>query len=111
MPNGDDPDDQYPLYPRGMLIRHGLDRAVDLASVMGGWTEEELRAAFWPAYAAIRQSDIELERCWGIDGGEVVSLLNGHPIYVSEDRWAFQVLAGSTLIEPIAAAMRRQRTG
>jgi len=45
----DDPEDHYPLYPLGMLRRHGLVGAQDLAERLPSWSETELREAFWPA--------------------------------------------------------------
>lgn len=105
----DDPADHYPMYPLGMLRRHGLADAQDLAERLPSWSESELRAAFWPAYRSIRETEAELERCGGIDGGERVLQLNGQPIFVSEDVWNFQVLAGPELIDALVAALERQR--
>lgn len=105
----DDPEDHYPLYPLGMLRRHGLVGAQDLAERLPSWSETELREAFWPAYRAIRASETELERHFGIDGGERVLRLNGQPIFVSEDIWNFQVVAGAELIEALVDALERQR--
>ncbi|ALN62914.1 hypothetical protein GLA29479_2043 [Lysobacter antibioticus] len=105
----DDPADHYPLYPLGMLRRHGLADAQDLAERLPSWSESELREAFWPAYRAIRVTETELERCGGIDGGERVLQLNGQPIFVSEDIWNFQVRAGAELMAALVAALERQR--
>lgn len=107
--HSDDPEDHYPLYPLGMLRRHGLVGAQDLAERLPSWSESELREAFWPAYRAIRASESELERSFGIDGGERVVRLNGQPIFVSEDVWNFQVLAGPELIDALVAALERRR--
>lgn len=41
----------------------------------------------------------------GFDGGERVLLLNGLPIFVSEDIWNFQVLAGAELMDRLVAAL------
>ena len=101
----DDPEDHYPLYPLGMLRRHGLIGAQDLAQRLPDWTEQQLREAFWPAYRAIRATETELERMRGIDGGEQVRLLNGQPIFVSEDSWNFQVLAGPELMDRLVVAL------
>ncbi|MGO0999980.1 hypothetical protein [Lysobacter sp. CA196] len=105
----DSPEDHYPLYPLGMLRRHGLVGAQDLAERLPSWSESELRDAFWPAYRAIRTTDIELEQCFGIDGGERVMQLNGQPIFVSEDIWNFQVRAGADLMDALVAALEGQR--
>ncbi|WP_223619728.1 hypothetical protein [Lysobacter sp. ESA13C] len=105
----DAPEDHYPLYPLGMLRRHGLTGAEDLAERLPAWSESELRSAFWPAYRSIRETEAELERCFGIDGGERVLQLNGQPIFVSEDIWNFQVRAGPELMNALVAALERQR--
>ena len=103
--HGDDPEDQFPLYPLGMLRRHGLIGAQDLAERLPDWTEGQLRDAFWPAYRAIRETETELERSLSLDGGERVMALNGQPIFVSEDSWNFQVLAGPELMDRLVAAL------
>ena len=105
----DDPEDRYPLYPLGMLRRHGLIGAQDLAERLPGWTEQQLRDAFWPAYRSIRETETLLEQMSGIDGGERAMLLNGRPIFVSEDIWNFQVLAGPELMDRLVAALVRSR--
>ena len=105
----DAPEDHYPLYPLGMLRRHGLTDAEDLAERLPAWSESELRSAFWQAYRSIRETEAELERCFGIDGGERVLQLNGQPIFVSEDIWNFQVRAGPELMNALVAALERQR--
>lgn len=107
--HSDDPEDHYPLYPLGMLRRHGLIGAQDLAQRLPDWTEQQLRDAFWPAYRAIRETETELERSSGIDGGERVLALNGQPIFVSEDNWNFQVLAGPALMDRLVAALAPSR--
>ncbi|UHQ22591.1 hypothetical protein LVB77_18370 [Lysobacter sp. 5GHs7-4] len=107
--HSDDPEDHYPLYPLGMLRRHGLIDAQNLAERLPDWTEEQLRAAFWPAYRAIRETEADLERMSGIDGGERVISLNGLPIFVSEDSWSFQVLAGPELMDRLVAALTQAR--
>lgn len=101
----DDPEDRYPLYPLGMLRRHGLIGAQDLARRLPDWSEQRLRDSFWAAYRAIRETETELERMLGFDGGERVLLLNGLPIFVSEDIWNFQVLAGAELMDSLVAAL------
>lgn len=105
----DDPEDHYPLYPLGMLRRHGLIGAQDLAERLPDWTEQQLRDAFWPAYRSIRETEIDLEQMSGIDGGERVMLLNGLPIFVSEDIWNFQVLAGPELMDRLVAVLAPPR--
>lgn len=105
----DDPEDHYPLYPLGTLRRHGLVGAQDLAERLPGWTEQQLRDAFWPAYRSIRETETDLEQMSGIDGGERVMLLNGLPIFVSEDIWNFQVLAGPALMDRLVAALAQSR--
>jgi len=105
----DDPEDRYPLYPLGMLRRHGLIGAQDLAQRLPGWSEHQLREAFWPAYRSIRRSEAELERCVGPDGGERVLRLNGQALFVSEDCWNFQVLAGAELMDALVQALQRRR--
>ncbi|KRA76722.1 hypothetical protein ASD78_03545 [Lysobacter sp. Root667] len=105
----DDPEDHYPLYPLGMLRRHGLIGAQDLAERLPDWTEQQLRDAFWPAYRSIRETEAELEQASGIDGGERVMLLNGLPLFVSEDIWNFQVLAGPELMDRLVAALAHPR--
>ena len=105
----DNPEDHYPLYPLGMLRRHGLVGAQDLAQRLPDWTEDELREAFWSAYGSIRETETELEHFLGIDGGERVKLLNGQPIFVSEDCWNFQVMAGPELMDQLVAALVSRR--
>ncbi|KRD77467.1 hypothetical protein [Lysobacter sp. Root983] len=107
--HSDDPEDHYPLYPSGMLRRHGLIGAQDLAQRLPDWTEQRLRDAFWPAYRSIRETETDLEQMYGIDGGERVILLNGLPIFVSEDIWSFQVLAGPQLMGRLVAALLHPR--
>jgi hypothetical protein len=107
--SSDDPEDQYPLYPLGLLRRHGLVGAQDLAERLPDWSEQQLRDAFWPAYASIRETETELERSFSIDGGEKVIQLNGQPIFVSEDCWNFQVVAGEQLMDRLVAALEQQR--
>lgn len=111
MMQSDDPEDHYPLYPRGMLRRHGLIDAQDLAARLPDWSEQRLRDAFWPACASIRETQIELERSWGIDGGEQVLSFNGLPLFVSQDIWSFQVLAGAELMDSLVAALLAQPGG
>jgi hypothetical protein len=105
----DDPEDHYPLYPRGMLRRAGLLDAQSLAARLPDWTEEELQAAFWPAYGSIRRTEIDGERSFSIDGGERTLQVNGLPIFISEDRWSFDVVAGPELLDQLVAAMRPLR--
>jgi hypothetical protein len=105
----DDPEDHFPLYPLGMLRRHGLVGAQDLAQRLPDWSEQQLRDAFWRAYASIRETETELERSISIDGGEKVMQLNGQPIFVSEDCWNFEVVAGAELMDRLVAAIEQQR--
>jgi hypothetical protein len=105
----DDPEDHYPLYPRGMLRRAGLLDAQSLSARLPDWTEEELQAAFWPAYGSIRRTEIDGERSFSIDGGERTLQVNGLPIFISEDRWCFDVVAGPELLDQLVAAMRPLR--
>ncbi|MEH6416342.1 hypothetical protein [Pseudomonas sp. CGJS7] len=109
--HSDDPEDQYPLYPRGMLRRAGLLEAESLSARLPDWTEEDLQRAFWPAFGSIHrtEADVDIERHLGIDGGERVVRVNGQPIFVSEDRWMFEVVAGPELLDQLVAAMQPLR--
>jgi len=105
-----DPEDQFPLYPRGMQRRHGLLDAHDLADYLPDWSENELRAGFWPGLEAIGGSrEFVLEQNLGLDGGETVLRVLGLPLLHSEDIWNFQVLASPELLRPLAEAMRALR--
>ncbi|QWP78622.1 hypothetical protein J5226_09595 [Lysobacter sp. K5869] len=107
-----DPEDQYPLYPRGMLRRHGLLDAHDLADYLPDWSENDLREGFWPGLTAIggaRESIPVLEQSLGLEGGETVLRVRGLPLLLSDDIWNFQALAAPELLRPLAAAMRALR--
>ena len=105
-----DPEDQYPLYPRGMLRRHGLLEAHDLADYLPDWSETQLREGFWPGLDAIGGSgEFVLEQNLGLDGGETVLRVHGLPLLLSDDIWNFQVLAPPELLRPLAEALRALR--
>lgn len=105
-----DPEDRYPLYPRGMMRRHGLLDAHDLADYLPGWSETDLREGFWAGLDAIGGSgERVLEQNLGMDGGETVLRVHGLPLLLSDDIWNFQVLAAPELLRPLAEAMRALR--
>lgn len=105
-----DPEDQYPLYPRGMLRRHGLLDAHDLADYLPDWSETQLREDFRRGLDAIGGSaEFVLEQNLGLDGGETVLRVHGLPLLLSDDIWNFQVLAPPELLRPLAEAMRAMR--
>ncbi|MGH8080264.1 MAG: hypothetical protein ACREP7_06795 [Lysobacter sp.] len=101
----EDPEDHYPLYPLGMLRRHGLVGAQDLSQRLPDWTERELEEWFFPARNRLRETETDLESHCSIDGGERVTLFNGHPLFVSCDPWCFEVVAGPELMDQLVAAM------
>lgn len=105
-----DPEDRCPLYPRGVMRRHGLLDAQDLADYLPGWSETELREGFWPGLEAIGgSSEFVLEQNLGLDGGETVLRVHGLPLLLSDDAWNVQVLAAPELLRPLAGAMRAPR--
>ena len=106
------PEDHYPQYMRDMLQRAGLLDAESLAERLPDWTEEELRAAFSPAYRAIRDRAIEVvitESLVGLDGGEQALRIDGLPILISQDNWMFDVFAGPELLDRLVESMRPLR--